>query len=239
MIRIKEAMRNQNGNFLIGTLVGSIVSLLLIGIIGAVIALLVTMQSKVGAADDTTREVTAVSSALGTDARFASTIAPAGDRAVSFTVPGEAGQCRTADWSVQDTEGATQLVRTVTQYPQYDATVNPVRCGGTASAPETTVMARKIDPSTTFGYANAGGRELVSGTGTLVPAAAGTRPASVMASSWNSGALASVSLTGSFGQDSVTPRAVRIHQGALSLSSVVGSPDMPSHEAGVKSLRAG
>ncbi len=36
-----------------------------------------------------------------------------------------------------------------------------------------------------------------------------------------------------------TPRAAWIQQGAPSLSSVIGSTDMPSHEVSDKSLRAG
>lgn len=239
MIRIKEALRSQAGNVLAGALIGSMVSLLLIGVIGSGIILLVTMQAKVGLSNNLTGQITAVDATLRADTRFASTITPTGDRAVSFTVPGEAGRCRTADWSVQEADGETQLVRVVTQYPEYDATVNPVRCGGTPSSPETAVMARSIAPDTRFGYANAGGRELTATAGSLVPAAGDTRPASVPASKWGSSALASVSLTSSFGYGTATTRAVRIHQGAPSLSSVIGPADMPSHEIGDKSLRAG
>jgi hypothetical protein len=239
MTRIKEILRDQTGNFLVGTLIGSVVTLLLVGAIGSAIVLLFTAQSKVGASNGATTEVTAVDAALRTDIRFASAIIASGDRAVSFTVPGEAGRCRTADWSVQEKDGVTHLVRIVTQYPEYDATVNPVQCVGTHSPAETTVMAKAVNPDTRFGYANAGGRELVSDAGALVTVDGSTRPASVPATSWGSNALASVSLTGTFGYGSSMSRSVRIHQGAPSLSSVIGSPDMPSHEVGDKSLRAG
>lgn len=239
MISAREALRNQRGNTMIGTLVGSIVSLFLIGAIGSGIVLIITVQTKVARSTELTGQATAADAALRSDVRFASVITPAGDRALSLTVPGESGRCRTVEWSVREALGDTQLVRTVNQFPEYDATVNPVTCRGTPSAAEVTVMAKSVDPVTSFGYFNAGGRALTFTGGALVPAGAGTRPVSVLSSTWDSSALSSVGLSGVIGYRTAVPRSIWILQGAPSLSSVVGPADMASHNVGEKSLRAG
>lgn len=79
-------------------------------------------------------------------------------------------------------------------YPLTDSTVNPVRCSGEGSAPSTQALITDADPTSTFTYANAGGRDLsfAAGTGTLGgPAAV---PAGVPAKAWASMKLSAVAL---------------------------------------------
>lgn len=229
MNRLCALLRNERGNVMVSNLVGAFVMTLVAGAIASSIAGLLLFQTSLEKRTGATRSLSMVDTVLRSDVLWASEITAPTAKSMQLTVPGRDGKCKVTTWTIDAADGKTVLNTTVISYPGFDATVNPVRCSGTGSAPSTQTLASDLGSSTAFTYANPGGRPLSFTSGTPVPEGPAEPPAGVTAKPWASTSLAAVALETVF--DASTPQraAYRIAQSARNLSVMPEAPDAPTH----------
>lgn len=228
--RTRQHLLNESGNFMVSTLIGSLVMMVVIGAIAAGVLGIALFHEAITKKSDVTKEAAMADSTLRSDILWASSITATDSKKVQLTVPGQNGTCRDATWTISaSAEGKTTVDVTVVNYPAVDATVNPVRCSGEGSAPSIQTIIADASPDSTFAYANAGGRGLsfTAGTGTLDgPAAA---PAGVPAKAWASPKLSAVALNTAVASSTERKASYRFAQTADNLSVVQEAADAPSH----------
>lgn len=230
LLRAKQSLRNEAGHLMVTTLVGSLVTLFVVGAIAAGILGLALFQKVIIDKADVTKEAAIADSTLRSDILWASSITPVNQYKVELTVPGQNGRCRIATWSIAPgTESTTIVDVIVVSYPATDATVNPVRCSGAPSEPSTQTIITDADPASTFTYTNAGGRPLTFTGGTAALAGPATPPAGVTEKAWASTRLAAVALDTAVASSTDRKAAYRFAQTADNLSVVQDATDAPSH----------
>jgi type II secretory pathway pseudopilin PulG len=228
--RVKERLNNEAGNFMVSTLIGSMVMMVVIGAIAAGVLGIALFQKAITEKSDVTKEAAMADSTLRSDVLWASSITATDSKKVELTVPGTNGACRNATWTIGDGEdGKTTVDVTVVSHPSTDSTVNPVRCSGEPSAPSTQTIISDADPASTFTYANAGGRELTFTAGTAAVDGSTDVPAAVPAKTWASTKLAAVALNTAVASSTDRKGGYRFAQTADNLSVVQEPADAPSH----------
>lgn len=230
LLRARQHLRNEAGNVMITSLLGSLVMMVVIGAIAAGILGIALFQKAITDKSDVTKEAAMTDATLRTDILWASSINPVNQYKVELTVPGQNGRCRMATWSIAPgTEGKTIVDVVVVSYPSTDATVNPVRCSGEPNAPTSQTIITDADPASTFTYANAGGRPLTytGGAGTL--AGPDTPPEGVPDKAWASTRLSAVALNTAVSSSTDRKADYRVAQTADNLSVVQEAADAPTH----------
>jgi hypothetical protein len=219
LLRVRQHLRDESGNFMVSTSIGSMVMMVVIGAIAAGVLGIALFQKAITEKSDVTKGAAIADATLRSDILWASSIAATDSRKLELTVPGRDGTCRDATWTITaGEEGKTTVDVAVVNYPSTDSTVNPVRCSGEPSAPSTQTVIADADPASTFTYANAGGRELSYAAGTVTVAGSAAPPTGVSAKAWGSPKLS-------------TDRkaSYRFAQTADNLSVVQEAADAPSH----------
>lgn len=230
LLQAKQRLRSEAGNFMVTTMVGSLISLVVVGAIAAGILGIALFQKVIIEKADVTKEAAMTDATLRSDILWASSITPVNQYKVELTVPGQNGRCRVATWSLAPgTEGRSIVDVIVVSYPTTDSTVNPVRCTGEPGEPSTQTMITDADPASTFTYANAGGRELTFTGGTVSLAGAETAPPGVSAKAWGSTRLSSVALNTAVASSTDRKADYRFAQTADNLSVVQEAADAPTH----------
>lgn len=239
--RIALLLSSQAGNVMVSNIIGAATMLIVAGAIATGIVGLLAFQGAVNERTAVTKEVSLADSVFRSDVQWASAIAVTDDRTVELTVPGRNGLCKLATWTITQTAGKTAVNSTVISYPGYDATVNPVRCSGTGSAPATQTLIADAGPAAAFTYANAAGRAIsyVSGAAALdlAPAPSGADP-----KLWESPDTATITLSTEVASSTPTKASYRISQSADNLHTVQQTADAPSHfipEGNLTALPAG
>jgi type II secretory pathway pseudopilin PulG len=228
--RIQELLRNESGNFMISTIIGSMVMMVVIGAIAAGVLGIALFQKAITDKSEVTKQAAMADATLRSDILWASSITATDDKKVQLTVPAQNGACRDATWSVDTgADGKTVIDVTVINYPATDSTVNPVRCSGEPSAPSTQAIVTDADPASTFTYANAGGRALAFTAGTPAVSGPADAPAGVAAKAWASTKLSAVALNTAVASTTDRKTAYRFAQTADNLSVVQEAADAPSH----------
>lgn len=228
--RIKDRLGNQAGNLMINSLVGSIVTLIIIGATGAGVLSMVLIHKAINEGSQVTHEMALTDSTFRSDVLWASTITATDSTRVELTVPGQNGRCRLSAWAVDTlADGTKDITVSVINYPSYDATVNPVRCSGTPDPASTQTIVKGADAATAFTYANQGGRELAYSAGTAALAGPATAPAGVKAAAWNSTKLAAVALDTASENSKGKRTQYRISQTADNLSVIQEAADAATH----------
>jgi alpha-tubulin suppressor-like RCC1 family protein len=223
--RVAAALRGQRGDYLAQTMIGSVVSMLVLGVVAAGIMGASTFQAQMAVRSNVTNEAATTDSAMRTDLTWASSLAVTDARKFKLTVPGTDKKCRISEWSVADVEGGTRILNTVYSYPSYDPKSNPVSCTGTASQPNEQVMISNAAPGSAFGYRNAGGRELTFTNGTVDAVDPGDVPAGSGATegNWDSTEASTVTLDTTIGYATKVATPYRFAQAATSLNRSSGS----------------
>lgn len=85
--RIRAALSNESGNFMIQTLVGSIVSLTLLGVMGASIMSMTMLQAKTSLRLDITNQAALTDAAFRNDVLWASSINATDGKKLEMIVP--------------------------------------------------------------------------------------------------------------------------------------------------------
>lgn len=228
--RARQHLRNEAGNFLVSTIIGSLVMMVVIGAIAAGVLGIGLFQKVVTEQSDVTKEAAMADATLRSDILWASTITATDSRKVELTAPGQNGQCRVATWTIgPGTEGKTAVDVSVINYPAVDATVNPVRCSGEPSAPSVQTIISDADPASAFTYANAGGRELSYAAGAAAVTGSAAPPPGVSAKAWGSPKLSAVALNTAVASTTDQKASYRFAQTADNLSVVQEAADAPSH----------
>jgi hypothetical protein len=228
--RVRDHLRDESGNFMISTIIGSMVMMVVIGAIAAGVLGIALFQKAITEKSDVTKEAALADSTLRSDILWASSIAATDGKTVELTVPGQNGACRDATWTIAAGDGGKTTVDvTVVNYPAVDSTVNPVRCSGEPSAPSTQTLITDADPTSAFTYSNAGGRDLTFAAGTATVTGAAAVPAGVSAKAWASPKLAAVALNTAVASSTDRKAAYRFAQTADNLSAVQEAADAPSH----------
>lgn len=228
--RARQHINNEAGNFMITTLIGSIVMLVVIGAIAAGVLGIALYQKAITEKSDVTKEAAIADATLRSDILWASTITATDSKKVELTVPGQDGRCRVATWTIGPGEdGKTAVDVTVVNYPAVDSGVNPVRCSGEPTAPSSQTIIADADPASTFTYANAGGRDLTYTAGTPALAGPAAVPAGTTAKAWVSPKLAAVALNTAVASSTDRRAGYRFAQTADNLSVVQEAADAPSH----------
>jgi hypothetical protein len=227
--RARELLKGEGGNFMITTLVGSFVMLIVIGAIGASIVGITLFQQAVLSRSDITKQAALADSAFRTDVLWASAITPTDNHNLALTVPGQDGHCRVSTWTIATSGGTTTVTNTVVSYPSFDATVNPVQCSGAASAPSTQIMNGDASSDSSFTFANAGGRALTVTSGSAALDGNTTVPAGVDPKVWGSPRVAAVALNTVMDSSTDHSVAYRFSQTADNLSVTQDPADAPSH----------
>jgi hypothetical protein len=227
--RTLSALRSEAGNYMITTIVGSVVLLIVIGAIAAGIVAISLFQQATSDRSDTTKQAAVTDSTFRNDVLWASSITPTDSHKVQMTVPGQDGQCKVSTWTISAAAGLTTVDVSVVTYPSFDATATPVACSGAASAPSSQNMISDADPASTFTYANPGGRGLTytSGSGTI--AGSSTAPTGVPPKLWVSPRLGAVALNTSVAYSSPRKADYRVSQTADNLDIAAQAADAPGH----------
>lgn len=229
MNRLRDPLHNEHGNVMVSNLVGAFVMTLVAGAIATSIGGLLLFQTSLDQRTGATRGLSMVDSVLRSDILWASQITAPSDHSVQMTVPGRDGKCKVSTWTIDTADGKTALNTTVVSYPGVDATVNPVRCSGTGSAPSTQALASDLAPDAAFTYANTGGRAMAYVSGAPVLQGPAEAPAGTNAKAWASTALGAVILDNGFAVSTPQRATYRIAQAAVNLSVVPAAPDAPTH----------
>jgi hypothetical protein len=228
--RVRDHLRDESGNFMISTIIGSMVMMVVIGAIAAGVLGIALFQKAITEKSDVTKEAALADSTLRSDILWASSITATDSKKVELTVPGQNGACRDATWTIAaGDDGKTTVDVTVVNYPTVDSTVNPVRCSGAPSAPSTQTLIADADPTSAFTYSNAGGRDLTFAAGAATVAGTAAAPAGVSAKAWASPKLAAVALNTAVASSTDRKAAYRFAQTADNLSVVQEAADAPSH----------
>lgn len=228
--RARQHLNNEAGNFMISTMIGSVVMLVVIGAIASGILGIALYQKAITEKSDVTMEAARADATLRSDILWAASIAATDSKKVELTVPGQNGRCRVATWTIgPGAEGRTAVDVSVVNYPAVDATVNPVRCSGEPTEPSSQTIISDAGPASTFTYANAGGRELTFTAGAPVLAGPATVPAGISAKAWASTKLAAVALNTAVASSTDRSAGYRFAQTADNLSVVQEAADAPSH----------
>ncbi|MBG0738878.1 hypothetical protein IV500_05510 [Paeniglutamicibacter antarcticus] len=228
--RARQHLRNESGDFMISTIIGSIIMMVVIGAIAAGVLGIALFQKVVTEKSDVTSEAAMADSTLRSDILWASSITATDNKKVELTVPGRAGACRVATWTISPgDEGKTAVGVSVVSYPTTDATVNPVRCSGTPTAPSVQTFISDADPASAFTYANTGGRDLTYTAGTATVAGPSAVPAGVTAKAWESANLSEVALNTAVASSTDRKTSYRFAQTADNLSIIQTAADAPSH----------
>ncbi|ACL42092.1 hypothetical protein Achl_4141 (plasmid) [Pseudarthrobacter chlorophenolicus A6] len=228
--RVRQILQSEAGNYMITTLIGALVMLVVIGAIASGILGIALFQKIITDRSDVTKEAALTDSTLRSDILWASSITATDGHRLELTVPGQNGRCRVATWAIAPAGGGKATVDvTVVDYPSADSTVNPVRCAGEPSAPSTQTIITDADPASSFTYANAGGRQLVYTGGTASLAGPEAAPGGVPAKVWSSPKLAAVALTTTVANSTDRKREYRIAQTADNLSVIQEAADAPTH----------
>lgn len=228
--RLKTSLRSESGNFMVTSMVGALVMLIVVGAVAAGVLGIGLFQKAITDRSDLTKEAAMADSLLRSDILWASTITATDKHRVELTVPGQNGRCRVATWTVVSAPGgATDVNVSVVNYPSFDAASNPVRCSGTGSEPTTQTIISDAAPDSAFSYANPGGRPLTYTAGTASLAGDATAPADVDAKAWASPRLAAVALDTAVASTTERRAAYRFAQTADNLSVIKEAPDAPTH----------
>lgn len=228
--RARQRLQSEAGNFMVSTMIGSIVMMVVIGAIAAGVLGIALFQKVATDKSDVTKEASIADAALRSDILWASSITATDSKKFELTVPGLEGHCEVSTWTVTPgNQGKTAVAVSVISYPSVDASVNPVRCSGEPSAPSTQTLITDADPSSTFTYANAGGRELTFTTGAVAAAGPVAVPAGVPAKAWASTKLSAVALNTAVASSTDKKASYRFSQTADNLSVVQEAADAPSH----------
>lgn len=221
--RARAALGNERGD-LVASLVGSVLMML---VLGAVVVGMVTtgqFQGNISGKTEVTGQLASAESAFRSDVRWASAVTP-GDvdpgSSVEFTVPGRGGTCRESEWAFTGGE----LVNTVTNFSAYDASGGSVRCSGSRSSSTSQVMVGQAGDVSEFAYFNAGGRLFTDPAGGVL--AAGSAPAGVPVSAWESTSVNAVGFDLFAGVGDEFETSAPVYQVALMVPSS-GVPDMAS-----------
>lgn len=226
----KRHLRSEAGNFMINSLIGSMVMMVVIGATAAGILGIAMFQKAISDRSEVTQEAAVADATFRSDVLWASSITATDNSQVELVVPGQNGRCRVATWSISPAADGTMTVDvSVVNYPAFDASVNPVRCSGEPSAPSLQTIIKDADPETAFTYANPGGRELTYSAGTATVAGAAAAPSGVTAKAWASTKLAAVALNTAVASSTNRRTEYRVAQTADNLSVVQEAADAPSH----------
>lgn len=218
--RVSAALRGQRGDYLAQALIGSLVSMLVLGVVAVGIMGASTFQAQMAVRSSVTNEASTTDSALRTDLTWASSLEVTDARKFKLTVPGTDKKCRISEWSINDAEGNTRILNTVYNFPSYNASTNPVSCSGTASQPNEQTMISNASPAASFGYRNAGGRELTFVGGKVSQSDPGPVPAGSGATkgNWDSSEADTVSLDTAIGYTTKVATPYKFVQAATSLN---------------------
>lgn len=228
--RVKHVLRDERGNLMISALIGSVITLVVIGAIGAGILGIALFQKAITERSEVTQEAAVADSTLRSDILWASVITATNSSKVELTVPGRNGACRVATWTIgPGAEGRTAVNVSVLSYPSVDAGVNPVRCSGEPAGPSVQTLIADADPASAFTFANPGGRELLFTDGTAALAGPAEAPAGVPAKAWASSKLSAVALSTAVASSTDRKATHRFAQIAENLSVVQEAADAPSH----------
>ncbi|HEX9226820.1 MAG TPA: hypothetical protein VF885_09190 [Arthrobacter sp.] len=218
--RVSAALTGQRGDYLAQALVGSLVSMLVLGVVAVGIMGASTFQAQMAVRSSVTNEASTTDSALRTDLTWASSMEVTDSRKFKLTVPGTDKKCRISEWSIDDSGENTRILNTVYNYPSYNANTNPVSCSGTASQPNEQTMISNASPGSAFGYRNAGGRELTFAGGKVSQADPGAVPAGsgTTKGNWDSNEADTVSLETAIGYTTKVATPYKFVQAATSLN---------------------
>lgn len=221
--RVSAALRGQRGDYLAQSMIGAVVSILVLGVVAAGIMGASSFQAQLAVRSSVTNEAATTDSALRTDLTWASKIDVTDNHKFTVTVPGTDHKCRISDWAVVDRDGSTKLVNTVYNYPSFNATTNPVSCSGTASAPNEQTMISSASPASAFTYRNAGGRELTYSAGAVTVVDPGAPPAGITKGNWDSNEATTVALDTTVGYTTKISTPYRFAQAGTGLNRTAGS----------------
>lgn len=230
MTRFRRLISDESGNFMISSLVGSIVMTVVVGAIAAGILGIALYQKAITERSAVTNEAAIADSTLRTDILWASSVKAIDHNEVELTVPGQDGRCRTATWTISPgVEAKTAVNVTVTNYPTTDADANPVRCSGEAGSPSTQTIIADADPESSFSYSNAGGREMTFSSGVPILEGPDNAPSGIQPKTWGSTKLAAIALNTAVASSSEQKTVYRFAQSADNLSVTQEVADAPSH----------
>ena len=232
MIRyVSAALRGQRGDYLAQAMIGSLVSMLVLGVVAVGIMGASTFQAQMAVRSSVTNEASTTDSALRTDLTWASSLEVTDARKFKLTVPGTDKKCRVSEWSISDTDVNTRILNTVYNYPSYNPNTNPVSCSGAASQPNEQTMISNASPGSSFGYRNAGGRELTFAGGKVSQADPGPVPAGSGATkgNWDSNEADTVSLETAIGYTTKVATPYKFVQAATSLNRSSRSASAERH----------
>lgn len=224
-----RALRSESGNMMITTLMGSVVLLIVIGAIASGIGAFALLQQAVTTRSGTTNESVLTDAAFRNDVQWASSITPTDSHTVQMTVPGDDGKCRVSTWTIAPAGTQTAVQQKTVEYASADTTVNPVACAGTPTGQSVQTLVSDADPSSTFTYANAGGRELAYSAGAASLAGTDPAPAGIASSVWASQRVAAVALNTAIAASTDHRAAYRFSQAAANLSAPKTAADAASH----------
>jgi hypothetical protein len=227
--RLRTLLRNERGNVMVSNLVGAFVMTVVAGAIATSIAGLLLFQTSIGQKTGTTKSLSMVDAVFRSDVLWASEISTTTAKSVQMTVPGRDGKCKVSSWAIDTVDGKTELNITVVSYPAFDATVNPIRCSGTGSAPSTQTLATDLSGDTAFNYTNTGGRPVSYTAGAPELQGPADAPTGTSAKSWASTSLGAIALDVTFAASTAQRATYRIAQAGGNLSVLPAAPDAATH----------
>lgn len=228
MRRLRALLVAEDGNYLAQNIIGSILSLIVLGGIMSAMAGMMAFQAALEHRTKSSNELAATATMFRADVLWAARLAPVDARTLDIIVATKDGGCKEVRWEVTGSGTGTKLVSTSRSYPGFAAGTGPAACTGTASAPLVKNALDAPSADTAFSYTNSGGRTIAFAEST--PAlGSDPKPAGVTDAIWGSTAAAGVALTTALKVADSTPATHRISQAALHLDPVVAVADAPTY----------
>lgn len=152
-----DVLGNDRGSVLPGTIAGSMLNMIVLGIIAAAITGQAFLHLETSKRGTQTSAVALADAALRSDIAWAGKItSPApGTLVMESSVD---GRCRTASWTVTPAAAGARLERTTAFSDSFTADGG---CGGTYGSSKETML-ESVDPASAFSYRNEGGIRLAS-----------------------------------------------------------------------------
>ena len=215
-------MSRDAGVAMIDAIVGTLLSAVLLALVGTAAYVFIASQAGLAAASNRASELAVADIAWRLDVKSAIAIGNASGTHIEFTVPQPDGTCRVTAWDAATDAGRTAVTAADTVY----AAVLGSACTGEAQLRPAHTVIGDAGTDAAFEFTNPGGRGLsfVNGTATLAPGAA---PTGVPETDWESGLVGKTTLTASIGGAAHGRIPVRISQIAASLLRYGGTSPIP------------
>lgn len=187
MIRaMTKVLANQRGSILAQNMTGAIISMMVLGVLGAGLVAVMFAQAGVASKTAVSNQINQSSSSLRSDVQWAGNIAAttATDKAMTVVVPGFGGgeKCKVVNWSIAPNGDRTELKTLTRVYQnstfQASTPLEPVSagsssgvmgCSGAIVSERSEVLINDVGPDASFTYLNAGGSTLVPDPASVLP----------------------------------------------------------------------